>query len=53
MTSYAITGTFRVAGHNPGDIVTDDDLEDCNIPSLIEAGCITPTKAPKAPIQEN
>lgn len=53
MASYEITGGFRVAGKAPGEIVTDDDLEECNIPVLIEAGCITPIKAKKATIQES
>lgn len=53
MTSYKITGHFNVAGHIPGDIITDDDLEDSNIPALIEAGCITPVKASKPQPQEN
>lgn len=53
MTTYKITGGFNVAGKQPGDTVTDEDLGDINIPVLIEAGCITPTKAPKAQNQEN
>jgi hypothetical protein len=51
--SYKITGGFHVAGKAPGEIVTDEDLEGSNIPVLIEAGCITPMKALKAPNQEN
>lgn len=53
MATYKITGDFNVAGRAPGEIVTDEDLEGNNIPVLIEAGCITPTKAPKAQTQEN
>ena len=53
MASYKITGGFNVAGRAPGEIVTDEDLEGTNIPVLIEAGCITPIKAPKAQNQEN
>jgi predicted ABC-type ATPase len=53
VASYKITGGFNVAGKSTGEIVTDQDLEGTNIPVLIEAGCITPIKAPKAPTQEN
>lgn len=53
MTTYQITGGFNVAGRAPGEIVTDEDLEGSNIPVLIEAGCITPIKAPKAQKEEN
>lgn len=53
MTTYTITGGFNVAGKAPGETVTDEELDGSNIPVLIEAGCITPNKAPKAPTQEN
>lgn len=52
-TTYKITGDFNIAGKAPGEIVTDADLKGSTIPVLIEAGCITPTKAPKAQTQEN
>jgi hypothetical protein len=51
--TYKITGDWNVAGKAPGDIVTDEDLKGSNISVLIEAGCITPIKAPKAQAQEN
>jgi len=53
VATHQITGGFNVAGRAPGEIVTDEDLEGSNIPVLIEAGCITPIKAPKAQNQEN
>lgn len=53
MTTYKITGDFNVAGRAPGETLTDEELEGSNIPVLIEAGCITPNKAPKAQTQEN
>jgi hypothetical protein len=52
MKTYKITGGFNVAGKQPGDTVTEEDLGDANIPVLIEAGCITPIKAAKADPEE-
>jgi len=52
MGTYKITGGFPVAGKNPGETVTDDDLKGANVTVLIEAGCITPTKARKGDSEE-
>lgn len=38
MNTYQIVGPLRVAGHEPGDIVTDEDLAGLNVDHLIEAG---------------
>lgn len=52
MTSYKIIGPLPVAGHEPGETVTTDDLTGCDVDHLIEAGHIatskTPTKAAPA-----
>lgn len=50
MATYKIVGPFPVAGRNPGETVTDDDLSAYGgvAELLIEAGHITTTKASKA-----
>lgn len=53
MKTYKIIGGFNVAGKQPGETVTEAELGDVNIPVLIEAGCITPTKAAKAESEEH
>jgi hypothetical protein len=40
MANYIVTST-RLASFEPGDIVTDSDLEGSNINALIEAGHIS------------
>ena len=40
MANYIVTST-RLAGFEPGDIVTDSDLEGSNIEALIEGGHIS------------
>jgi hypothetical protein len=49
MTTYKIVGGHRVADHEPGDILTTEDLAGLNVDHLIEAGHIeATTKATKA-----
>ena len=52
MSEYKIVGNCNVVGHEPGNIITDDDLADVNVQHLIDAGHITATsKATKvAPV---
>lgn len=38
MARFKITGNHTVAGKNPGDFVTDNDLEDANVDALVEGG---------------
>jgi len=47
---YEIIGTTKVAGKDPGEIVTDDDLASANVHALIVGGHIAPatTSKPKA-----
>lgn len=45
--AYLITSD-NFAGGNPGETVTEDELEGCNIPALIEAGHITAQTQPEA-----
>ena len=47
--TYKITAASEVAGKNPGETLTDDELAAYNVPALIECGAITPIKqaAPK------
>lgn len=37
MSTYTVT-SHKLAGHEHGDTVTDDDLEGANVPALIAAG---------------
>ena len=47
MANYLVTST-RLAGFNPGDIVTDSDLKGSNIQALIKGGHIS-TQSVKKP----
>lgn len=44
---YQITSE-GFTGKEPGEIVTEDELEGCNIPALIEAGHITAPNSSEA-----
>jgi hypothetical protein len=48
MAVYRIVGHRSVAGHQPGDTVSDTELAGSNVPALIAAGHLAPAKAPKA-----
>lgn len=49
MKEYKIVGNHNVVGHEPGNIITDDDLVAVDVQHLIDAGHITPvSKAVKA-----
>jgi len=41
MATYKIVGPLPIVGHEPGSIITDEDLALCNIDWLIELGHIT------------
>ena len=45
MNTYKIVGPLSVVGHEPGEIVSDDDLEGCDIEHLIGAGHLANTKS--------
>ena len=45
MNTYKIIGPLPVAGHLSGDVVSDDDLEGCDIEHLIGAGHLASTKS--------
>lgn len=45
MNTYKIVGPLPVAGHQPGEIVSDDELEGCDIEHLIGAGHLANTKS--------
>lgn len=53
MATYKIVGPLRVADHEPGSTLTDEDLTGLNVDHLIEAGHIAPSKAAKATNQED
>lgn len=53
MATYKITGPLPVAGREPGDTLSDEDLADLNVDWLVELGHISPTKAAKAATQED
>lgn len=53
MATYKITGPLRVVDREPGETLTDEDLDGLNVDWLIEAGHISPTKAAKAATQED
>ena len=50
MASYKVASD-SVAGKQPGDVITEQELEGCNIEALVEAGHIVgeskPNKAEK------
>jgi hypothetical protein len=49
VSEYKIAGNHNVVGHEPGSIITDDDLADVIVQHLIDAGHITTvSKAVKA-----
>ena len=49
MSEYKIVGNHNVVDHEPGSIITDDELAAVNVQHLIDAGHITPvSKAAKA-----
>jgi hypothetical protein len=43
VSTYKIVGPLPVAGKQPGEDVTTDDLEGCDVVHLVEAGHIAPT----------
>jgi hypothetical protein len=43
MNTFKIVGSHNVVGHEPGDIITSDDLTGLDIQHLIDAGHIEPT----------
>lgn len=45
MNTYKIVGPLNVVGHEPGEIVNDDDLKGCDIEHLIGAGHLASTKS--------
>lgn len=52
--TFKIIGDLAVAGKNPGETVTDTDLEGVNVEALLEGGHIAPnnSKAAKATAEE-
>ena len=42
-TTYKIVGPLPVAGKQPGETVTTDDLTGCDVEHLIGAGHLAPT----------
>ena len=45
---YKIIGTSKVANHEPGETITDDDLAGANIEALVASGHLRPKTKPKA-----
>lgn len=43
MSKYKIAGARPVAGHAPGDTISETDLAGANIGALVEAGHLVPT----------
>lgn len=53
MATYKIVGPLNVAGKAPGTVLTEDELEGCDIDHLTEAGHIAlESKADKAATQK-
>lgn len=52
MNTYKIVGPLNVVGHEPGEIVSDDDLEGCDIEHLISAGHLANTKSKTTPVEK-
>jgi len=52
VNTYKIIGSLPVAGHLPGDVVSDDDLEGCDIEHLIGAGHLASTKSKTTPVDK-
>lgn len=53
MSTYKIVGPLPVAGKQPGEVVTTDDLTGCDVEHLVGAGHLAPvskstTKAAQA-----
>ena len=42
MDKYKISGPRPVAGKNPGESISIDELAGCNIDALVTAGHLTP-----------
>jgi hypothetical protein len=42
MDKFKISGTRPVAGKNPGETISIDELDGCNIDALVTAGHLTP-----------
>ncbi len=53
MTIYTIISDRQVANKNPGETVSDDDLDGVNISALIEAGHLEAPKSAKAEKKES
>lgn len=51
MNTYKIVGPLPVAGHEPGDVISDDDLVGCDVQHLIGAGHIASTKSKTAKVE--
>lgn len=51
MNTYKIIGPLPVAGHQSGDVVSDDDLEGCDIEHLIGAGHLASIKSKTTPVE--
>lgn len=43
MNTFKIVGSHNVVGHEPGDIISQDDLTGLDVQHLIDAGHIEPT----------
>lgn len=43
---YKITGQHKVAGHEPGEMVTSDELAGANVDALIKSGHLVEAAAP-------
>ena len=52
MNTYKIIGPLPIAGRQSGDVVSDDDLEGCDIEHLIGAGHIASTKSKTTPVEK-
>ena len=53
MATYKIVGPLNIAGHEPGEVISDDDLIGASVDHLIEAGHIAETKATEADTTNN
>lgn len=42
MTTYKISGNRKVAGKNPGENISNDELAGCNIDALVQGGHLSP-----------
>jgi hypothetical protein len=48
VTHYQIVGHRTVAGHQPGETVSDDELDGIDVAALLLAGHLAPIKAGKS-----